>query len=79
MSKLMSDFEQKSSAQRRAENKYQQKNFATLGVKISKADAEAFRELCAARGQTVNAALSAYIATELAGAPEHQTPEAPGK
>lgn len=49
-------------AERRAQNKWDQANRATLGVRVSKADGEAFRAWCAARGQTVNAALSAYVA-----------------
>ena len=49
-------------AERRAQNKWDQANRVTLGVRVSKADGEAFRAWCAARGQTVNAALSAYVA-----------------
>lgn len=49
-------------AERRAHNKWEQANRVTLGVRVSKADGEAFRAWCAARGQTVNAALSAYVA-----------------
>lgn len=49
-------------AERRAHNKWEQANRATLGVRVGKADGEAFRAWCAARGQTVNAALSAYVA-----------------
>ena len=48
-------------AERRAQNKWDQANRVTLGVRVSKADGEAFRAWCAARGQTVNAALSAYV------------------
>lgn len=49
-------------AERRAHNKWEQANRVTLGVRMGKADGEAFRAWCAARGQTVNAALSAYVA-----------------
>lgn len=49
-------------AERRAHNKWEQANRVTLGVRLSKDDGEAFRAWCAARGQTVNAALSAYVA-----------------
>lgn len=49
-------------AERRAHNKWEQANRVTLGVRVGKADGEAFRAWCAARGQTVNAALSAYVA-----------------
>lgn len=49
-------------AERRAHNKWEQANRVTLGVRMGKADGEAFRAWCAARGITVNAALSAYVA-----------------
>lgn len=49
-------------AERRAHNKWEQANRVTLGVRVGKADGEAFRAWCATRGQTVNAALSAYVA-----------------
>lgn len=54
-------------AERRAHNKWEQANRVTLGVRMGKADGEAFRAWCAARGQTVNAALSAYVAECLRG------------
>lgn len=49
-------------AERRAQNKWEQKNRVTLGVRLSKADGESFRAWCAARGLTVNAALTSYVA-----------------
>lgn len=52
----------KTDAERRAQNKWEQANRVTLGVRVTKADGEAFRAWCADRGQTVNAALSAYVA-----------------
>lgn len=54
-------------AERRAQNKWDQANRVTLGVRVGKADGEAFRAWCAARGITVNAALSAYVADCLRG------------
>lgn len=54
-------------AERRAQNKWDQANRVTLGVRVGKADGEAFRAWCAARGITVNAALSAYVAGCLRG------------
>lgn len=48
-------------AERRAQNKWDQANRVTLGVRVGKADGEAFRAWCAARGITVNAALCAYV------------------
>lgn len=52
----------KTDAERRAQNKWSAANKIILAAKVSKADGEAFRAWCAARGQTVNAALSAYVA-----------------
>lgn len=49
-------------AERRAHNKWEQANRVTLGVRVGKADGEAFRAWCAARGITVNAALASYVA-----------------
>lgn len=64
-------------AERRAHNKWEQANRVTLGVRLSKDDGEAFRAWCAARGQTVNAALSAYVADCLrAGADGGASPAA---
>lgn len=54
-------------AERRAQNKWDQANRVTLGVRMGKADGEAFRSWCADRGQTVNAALSAYVTECLRG------------
>lgn len=67
----------KTDAERRAQNKWEQANRVTLGVRLSKADGEAFRAWCAARGQTVNAALSSYVADCLRGAasPDQTSPE----
>lgn len=52
----------KTDAERRAQNKWSAANKIILAAKVGKADGEAFRAWCAARGQTVNAALSAYVA-----------------
>lgn len=54
-------------AERRAHNKWEQANRVTLGVRMGKADGEAFRAWCAARGITVNAALASYVADCLRG------------
>lgn len=52
----------KSDAERRAQNKWSAANKIILAAKVSTATGEAFRAWCSARGQTVNAALSAYVA-----------------
>lgn len=57
----------KTDAERRAQNKWSAANKIILAAKVGKADGEAFRAWCAARGITVNAALSAYVAECLRG------------
>lgn len=57
----------KTDAERRAQNKWSAANKIILAAKVSTATGEAFRAWCAARGQTVNAALSAYVADCLRG------------
>ena len=52
----------KSDAERRAQNKWSAANKIILAAKVSTATGEAFRAWCSARGVTVNAALSAYVA-----------------
>ena len=52
----------KTDAERRAQNKWSAANKIILAAKVSTATGEAFRAWCAARGITVNAALSAYVA-----------------
>ena len=49
-------------AARRKQNAWAAVNRITLAAKVDTATGEAFRAWCAERGQTVNAALSAYVA-----------------
>lgn len=57
----------KTDAERRAQNKWSAANKIILAAKVGKADGEAFRAWCAARGITVNAALASYVAGCLRG------------
>ena len=50
-----------SEAQKRASNKYNLANMATLGCKVRKQDAEAFRAYAEAQGKTANALLKEYV------------------
>lgn len=50
-----------SEAQKKASNKYNLKNMATLGCKVKKEEAAAFKEYCANRGITSNTALKEYV------------------
>lgn len=52
---------------RRTQNAWAAVNRITLAAKVGTATGEAFRAWCAARGQTVNAALSAYVTECLQG------------
>lgn len=52
---------------RRTQNAWAAVNRITLAAKVGTATGEAFRSWCANRGQTVNAALSAYVADCLRG------------
>lgn len=50
-----------SEAQKRASNKYNLANMATLGCKVRKQEAEAFRAYAEAQGKTANALLKEYV------------------
>lgn len=50
-----------SDAQKRASNKYNLEHMTTLGCKVRKAEAEAFKDYCAKQGKTSNAVLSEYV------------------
>lgn len=54
-------------AQRRAQNTYDAKTYATLTCKIKLEQAEAFRAYAAANGTTVNALLSGFVDQCLSG------------
>lgn len=48
-------------AQKKASNKYNLKNMATLGCKVRKEEAEAFKEYCSLLGKTSNTVLKEYV------------------
>lgn len=50
-----------SEAQKKASAAYIKKNMATLGCKVKKDEANAFREYCHSEGVTVNTALRRYV------------------
>lgn len=56
--------EKKTKAQA-ARKKYDDENMAILNTKLQKSEAEAFRELAAARGTTVSRMLSGYVKSSL--------------
>lgn len=50
-----------SEAQKRASNKYNLEHMTTLGCKVKKNEAYAFKEFCAAQGKTSNTVLKEYV------------------
>lgn len=48
-------------AKRAANNKWDKENMLTLGCKISRSDAEAFKAYAAERGVTANTLLKEYV------------------
>ena len=48
-------------AQKRASNKYNLKNMATLGCKVKKEEAKAFKDYCSQHGKTSNTVLKEYV------------------
>ena len=52
-----------SAAKKKANQKWDTANMATLACKVKKDQAERFREYCTNKGETVNAALQGYISS----------------
>lgn len=50
-----------SEAHKRANQKWDKENMMTLGVRLKKKDAMAFKEYAAAQGRTANALLKEYV------------------
>lgn len=50
-----------SEAQKKASNKYNLEHMATLGCKVKKEQAEAFKEYCYSQGKTSNTVLKDYV------------------
>lgn len=50
-----------SEAHKRANQKWDKENMMTLGVRLKKKDAMAFKEYAAAQGKTANALLKEYV------------------
>lgn len=50
-----------SEAQKRASNKYNLEHMATLGCKVRKDQAEAFKEHCKKQGKTSNTVLKEFV------------------
>ena len=50
-----------SEAQKRAADKYNRNHMTTLGCKVKKEEATAFKEHCASRGKTSNTVLKEFV------------------
>ena len=50
-----------SEAQKRASNKYNLEHMSTLGCKVKKEEAEAFKEYCSELGKTSNTVLKEFV------------------
>lgn len=48
-------------SQKRASMKWDKENMTTLGCKVKKEDATAFKEYCAGKGKTSNTVLKEYV------------------
>lgn len=50
-----------SEAQKKASNKYNKEHMATLGCKVTKEQAQAFKEHCQKKGSTANKVLRDFV------------------
>ncbi len=50
-----------SAAQKKASNKYNKEHMATLGCKVTKEQAQAFKEHCQSKGSTANKVLRDFV------------------
>lgn len=50
-----------SDAQKKASNKYNLEHMSTLGCKVKKEEAEAFKDYCRNQGKTANTVLKEYV------------------
>lgn len=63
-----------SEAQKRASNKYNKEHMTTLGCKVKKTEAEAFKEYAKQKGKTVNNELKDYVLQCIEGKNERAEP-----
>ena len=58
-----------SAAQKKASNKYNREHMATLGCKVTKEQARAFKEHCQHKGSTANKILRDFVLNSIETAP----------
>lgn len=70
-----------SDAQKRASNKYNLKNMATIGCKVKKEEAALFKQFCKDQGKTSNTVLKDFVLACIYGPeteePPYKPPEGP--
>ena len=66
-----------SDAQKRASNKYNLKNMATIGCKVKKEEAALFKQFCKDQGKTSNTVLKEFVLACIYGPETEEPPEKP--
>lgn len=66
-----------SDAQKRASNKYNLKNMATIGCKVKKEEAALFKQFCKDQGKTSNTVLKDFVLACIYGPETEELPEKP--
>ena len=61
-------------AQKRASNKYNKEHMATLGCKVTKEQAQAFKDHCNSKGSTANKVLRDFVLDSI-GANDEAAPD----
>lgn len=65
-----------SEAQKKASNKYNKEHMATLGCKVTKEQAQAFKNHCKSKGSTTNKVLRDFVLDSIEpAAPDETAPE----
>ena len=66
-----------SDAQKRASNKYNLKNMATIGCNVKKEEAALFKQFCKDQGKTSNTVLKDFVLACIYGPETEEPPEKP--
>jgi hypothetical protein len=66
-----------SDAQKRASNKYNLKNMATIGCKVKKEEAALFKQFCKDQGKTSNTVLKDFVLACIYGPETEEPPDKP--
>lgn len=66
-----------SDAQKRASNKYNLKNMATIGCKVKEEEAALFKQFCKDQGKTSNTVLKDFVLACIYGPETEEPPDKP--